>query len=293
MKLSMKLFRIILISNLLLILFLYIFSEIFLLKNFTNIEIDNTHTDTKAVLNYIQKDLSNLDSMNLDYARWDDSYNYLNNRNDDYITSNFNDTTSMARARVSFVFITDSLGNIVYKKNIQDDTEDMFTEAFAKNITSDVFKLLSDNNTENIKGIVQYDNNPILVSAERITKSDGSGHSPGFLIFAKYYDQDEIDIISENTNIQTELLHYDSNLILNNDSAKKDTFVKVNNQNLINGYGVLNNIFSKPTLFVKVTMPRNIFNSAQKTVNFYLLVNNRRFSGLFHRYISIASFACY
>ena len=246
MKLSMKLFRIVLIANLILILFLYIFSKTFLLKNFTNIEIDNTHIDTKAALNYIQKDLSNLDSMNVDYARWDDSYNYLNNRNDDYITSNFDDTTSMERARVSFIFFTDSLGNIVYKKNIQDDTVDIFTEAFAKNITSDVSKLLSDNNTKNIMGIVQYDKNPILLSAERITKSDGSGRSPGYLIFAKYYDQDEIDIISQNTNIQTELLHYDSNLILNNNSAKKDTFVKVNNQNLINGYGVLNNIFSEP-----------------------------------------------
>ena len=272
MKLLMKLFRIVSLANLILILFLYIFSKTYLLKNFTNIEIDNTNTNTKVVLNYIKGDLSILNSMNLDYARWDDSYNYLNDRNDNYIKSNFADTTSMAKARISFIFITDSLGNTVYKKNILDERKYILTEALARNITSDVSKLLSNKNTKNIMGIVQYDKYPILLSAERITKSDGSGRSPGILIFARYYDQDEIDILNKNTKIKTELLTYDSDLILNNDSAKKDTFVKVTNENFINGYGILNNIFSKPSSVVKVTLPRDIFKNAQETVKFYLLV---------------------
>ena len=49
-------------------LFVYIFSKIFLLKSFTNIEIDKAHTDTKVALKYIQNDLYNLDSMNVDYG---------------------------------------------------------------------------------------------------------------------------------------------------------------------------------------------------------------------------------
>ena len=259
MKLSIKLFKIVFLVSLILIFFLYIFSKTFLLKNFTNIEIDKAHTDAKVVLNYIQNDLYKMNSMNVDYARWDDSYNYLNNRNDDYITSNFDDTTSMERAKVSFIFITDSLGNTVYKKNIQDETKDIFTEALAKNITSNVSKLLSNNNTKNIMGIIEYDKNPILISAERITKSDGSGRSPGFFIFAKYYDKDEIDDINQNTQLQTELVDYDKDLILNNDSEKKDTFVKVTNENFITSYGLLNNIFSEPSLFVKVTCTKKYF----------------------------------
>ena len=44
------------------------FSKTFLLKSYTDIEIDKAHTDTKVVLNYIQNELSRLNSMNLDYA---------------------------------------------------------------------------------------------------------------------------------------------------------------------------------------------------------------------------------
>lgn len=96
----MKLFRIVLVANLILVLFLYIFSKAYLLKNFVNTEIDNTHTTTNVVLNYIQWELSNLNAMNVDYARWDETYKYLEDRNNDYIKSNFDDTTSMVRARI-------------------------------------------------------------------------------------------------------------------------------------------------------------------------------------------------
>ena len=117
--------------SLILISFLYIFSKTFLLKSFTDIEIDKAHTDAKVVLNYIQNDLNKINAMNVDYARWDETYNYLNNRNNEYLLSNFDDTTSMSRAKISFVFITDDIGNTVYKKNIEDDTKDIFTEDFS------------------------------------------------------------------------------------------------------------------------------------------------------------------
>ena len=271
-KLSVKLFSIVFLISLSLIFFIYMFSKIFLLKSFTDIEIDKAHTDAKVALNYIQNDIYKMNVINIDYARWDDTYNYLNNRNNDYIISNFGDTNSMENAKISFIFITDSLGNSVYKKNIEDKTKDIFTEALAKNITSNVSKLLSNNKTKNIKGIMLYDKISVLISAERITKSDGSGRSHGFLIFAKYYDKDEIDAIKQNTELNTDLVDYDKDLILNNDSAKKDTFVKVTNENIITSYGLLKNIFSEPSLFVKVTSQRNIFRKAQNTMDFYLLI---------------------
>ena len=271
-KLSVKLFSIVFLISLSLIFFIYMFSKIFLLKSFTDIEIDKAHTDAKVALNYIQNDIYKMNVINIDYARWDDTYNYLNNRNNDYIISNFGDTNSMENAKISFIFITDSLGNSVYKKNIEDKTKDIFTEALAKNITSNVSKLLSNNKTKNIKGIMLYDKISVLISAERITKSDGSGRSPGFFIFAKYYDKDEIDAIKQNTELNTDLVDYDKDLILNNDSAKKDTFVKVTNENIITSYGLLKNIFSEPSLFVKVTSQRNIFRKAQNTMDFYLLI---------------------
>ncbi|MCB2295602.1 EAL domain-containing protein [Clostridium algoriphilum] len=272
MKLSVKLFSIVFLGSLILILFIYMFSKIFLLKSFTDIEIDKAHTDAKVVLNFIQNDLSRMNSMNLDYARWDETYNYLNNRNNDYLSSNFDDTTSLAKAKISFIFITDSFGNTVYKKNIEDETKDIFTEALAKNITSNASKLLSNNNTKTIKGFVPYGKIPVLISTERITKSDGSGRSPGFLIFARYYDKDEIDAINQNTQLQTNLVNYDKDLILNNDSAKKDTFVKVTDENFITSYGLLNNIFSEPSFFVKVTTQRKIFSKAKNTLDYYLLI---------------------
>lgn len=271
-KLWVKLFAVISLVSLTLIAFLYMFSKTFLLQSFTDIEIDKAHTDAKVVLNYIQNDLYTMNTMNIDYAGWDDTYNYLKNRNADYISSNFGDTTAMKKTKTSFVYITDRLGNIVYKKNIQDDVNKNFTEVLAKTINLNISKLLSNPNTKNIEGIVAYGKIPVLISVERITKNDGSGDSPGFFIFAKYYDKDVIDEINKSTELKTDLVVYNKNLILTNSSLKKGTFVNVTNKNFITSYGLINNVSSEPSFFVKVTAQRNIFIKAINTMNLYLLI---------------------
>ncbi|MBX4266351.1 EAL domain-containing protein [Clostridium estertheticum] len=272
MKLSAKLFKIVLLVSLILICFLYIISKSFLLKSFTDMEIDKAFKDTNVVLNYIQNDLNNINDVNLDYSRWDETYNYMNNRNNKYIEDNFDDASSIVGAKINFIFITDNQGNIIYKKNTKEDTKEMFTLAFAKNITSNIAKLLSNNNIKNVKGTFLYGKYPILISAQRITKGGGLGHSPGFLIFAKYYDKEEMDTLNQNTGIKTEIAYYDKGLILNNDFIRKNEFVKVSNEKIISSYGLINDIFLKPSFFVKITSERNVSKKAQNTMDFYFLI---------------------
>jgi len=53
---------------------------------------------------------------------------------------------------------------------------------------------------------------------------------------------------------------------------KKIHLLKWSNENFITSYGLLNNIFSKPSFFVKVTSQRNIFQKAKNIMDFYLLI---------------------
>ena len=92
------------------------------------------------------------------------------------------------------------------------------------------------------------------------------------LIFARYYDKDEVDYINKNTELKTELVDYNKELTLSSDSMRRDTFVKVTNNDVITSYGLINNIFKAPSLLVKVTSHRSIFKNAQNTMNFYLLI---------------------
>lgn len=271
-KLSVKLFGIVFLVSLILISFLYIFSKTFLLGSFNDIEIDKAHTDANVVLNYIQNDLNRINAMNVDYARWNDTYTYLNDRNNDYLLTNFDDSTAMPMANINFVFITDGLGNTIYKKNIEDDTKNIFTADLEQNITSSVSKVLSNSTTKNVMGFILYNKIPVLISAERITKNDGSGSSAGILIFARYYDKGVMNDIRKNTEVKTDLVEYNKDLILKSDSIRIDTFVKVTNKNTITSYGLHNNIFSSPSFLVKVTSHRSIFNNAQNTMNLYLFI---------------------
>ncbi|MBU3185478.1 EAL domain-containing protein [Clostridium estertheticum] len=81
-----------------------------------------------------------------------------------------------------------------------------------------------------------------------------------------------MDMLNQNTGLKTEIAYYDKELILNNEFIRKNEFVKVSNEKLIIGYGLINDIFSKPSFFVKITSERNVFKKAQNTMDFYFLI---------------------
>lgn len=272
MKLSAKLFRIVLPVSLILIISVYIFSRTYLLKSLMDIEVDKAYTNTQIVLNYIQRDLSNINSMNIDYAKWNDTYDYLNNRNEKYISDNFEDVTSLQRSEMSFIIITDNSGNIIYKRNIQEEIKGLFDEELYKKISLDVSRLLSNESTQNVLGIEEYRDIPFLISAERITKSDGSGTSRGVLIFVKCYEKDELDAINQSTELKTEIVKYNKDLIANANYIKKNIKVKINSKKAITSYGVINNIFGKPVFLTKLSLQRNIYSKAEDAIGLYLLI---------------------
>ncbi|MBU3175556.1 EAL domain-containing protein [Clostridium estertheticum] len=81
-----------------------------------------------------------------------------------------------------------------------------------------------------------------------------------------------MDTLNQNTGLKTEIEYYDKGLILNNDFIRKNEFVKVSNEKNIISYGLINDIFSKPSFLVKITSERNVFKKAQNTMDFYFLI---------------------
>ncbi|MBW9151089.1 EAL domain-containing protein [Clostridium estertheticum] len=81
-----------------------------------------------------------------------------------------------------------------------------------------------------------------------------------------------MDTLNQNTGLKTEIAYYDKELILNNDFIRKNEFIKVSNEKFIISYGLINDIFSKSSFFVKTTSERNVFKKAENTMDFYFLI---------------------
>jgi diguanylate cyclase (GGDEF)-like protein len=267
MKLSKKVIGILLLSVSLLILFYFIFAKLFLLKSYTKIEVNRALLNTNTVAKYIQKDLTAINSLNLDYAKWDDTYNYVKNRNNDYIQSNFSNVSGIKRSKADFIIITDRMGNVIYSKNIS--SEGSLSKSLVQNVSSYVYKYLNNDKDKNATGIFSKNKVSLLISAETITNNDSTSDAIGLFIFGKYFDKNEINDITRDTGFKVQMLPYDKVLIADSDSSTDNNFVKVSSRTSLTGYSMLNNIDGTPSLLLKVTLPRDVYKQAVKDTNFY------------------------
>lgn len=81
------------ISYTLLVLFLFFMSYKFFLDDFILLENKQNQSNIKSFLNNINNDLESLKNVTHDYAVWDDTYDFVNDENDEYIYENFREGT--------------------------------------------------------------------------------------------------------------------------------------------------------------------------------------------------------
>ena len=145
-----------------------------------------------------------IESLNrIDWASWDDTYNFIQDRNEAYIESNLY-PEALAALNVNMLLFIDTSGQLVYGKAIDlQSTEE-------KSIPQDLISELSRNNvlwnhsdvTSFVSGVVLLDETPMLVSSIPILTSLGEGPIRGALVAGRYLDSEELESISEKHSYQ-------------------------------------------------------------------------------------------
>src|SRR3972149_3928320 len=72
---------------------LYTISQSIFLGKFRQLEEQNTRRSVQQVLNVLDNELKELDAFNNDWAVWNDTYAFIEDRNEEYIKSNLVDET--------------------------------------------------------------------------------------------------------------------------------------------------------------------------------------------------------
>ena len=273
MKLSRKIFKIVGISLIISILLIYIFSKNYLLKSFSAIEEKTAEDNTKRILKIIEKDIANLSSLSLDYSIWNETYDFMENHNENYIKSNFTDLSPFKELRISFFMFVDNSGKIVYSKTIDTRTTNEtilneFDVEYIKTSISSIYK----NTNNGIKGILQLHNMPVLITGQPIVKDDGSGISRGFLIMIKPFDDNEINYISKDLNFNIGISNFQESEEELGSFHSNGIYTKIQDNNFIFGHGLIKDIFGDPALVVNLKMDRVTYKQAQTSINYFILI---------------------
>lgn len=181
------------------IYFIIFFFSLFIVLNLTKsyfltdyykIEQDKNNQKISNFVNSLEESIDSIYSITDDYAKWDDTYDFLKDRNKDYINDNFRDNTNTVRDLKFNFMIYSSLDNETIFSTYYN-----FTNSNKKEFEKKVFQNLKD---DTAKTIISDGKAAYLIVKTQVSTSDSEAKSNGYLYSGKLIDNEYLKNITTN-----------------------------------------------------------------------------------------------
>lgn len=222
----------------------------------------------------LNEQVNSLDQINLDLSAWDDTYDFVDSKSQEYIDSNLGIET-FENFESSFFYVFDQNKNViwgdVFFEHEDDDmlegvplsTEDLlpFLNPYLHNIEAQIHDV-----TYSEKGMFLYHDMPVLFSIQPILKSDYSGPKVGYLAQGQFLDQRFIKKLKENIKLDFTIEHINPRSTM---LASQYSVVHETEKELTMSADYQSN--GKPIIRVNLRLNRDISQQGANSIQFGLL----------------------
>ncbi len=256
---------------------LYVTSATILMSSFAELEKQNTSRNVERVRRALYNDLDNLNFKAADWAVWDDTYHFIDDANEAYVKSNLV-ASAFSELRLNLMLFIHSSGRIVFGRGFDLKSKKItpIPESLKEHLSASSTLLQHPDIKSTLTGIIllpEYP--PLLIVSRPILTSKGKGHIRGSVIFGRYLDAAEIKRLAQLTQLSLTVHWFKEAQMLpdfhaahSSLSEKSPIHVRPLSANSIAGYTVLSDIYKKPALLLRVTLPRVIYQQGQATMRY-------------------------
>ena len=270
MKIKIKSIIALVITTICLILILDLVSNTVIQTNFLKIEQDEVTQTIERIQVAVTNSYGDMDSKLVSLSQLNSTYEFVQNQNNEY-QETYLTVSSLANAGVNFVVFLDQNGNFVTGLGLNLTTlqqipipQDLITRASSDSLIWNLTSL--DSHTS---GFVLSSGQPLLLASRPILMTDGEGPARGVLIFARYYDSDEVSKLSYIMKFPTSIELFESWKQENSiQSGSLASYIKPLSQQFITGYDVVDDIHGEPLFVIGATMPRIVYDQGLNTVGY-------------------------
>lgn len=228
-------------------------------KKMDQLETDKATLDMERIDSAIESEKTNLDEKIADWASWDDSYQFMQDKNEAYIKSNLETSASFESLRLSFIIFIDTKGEVFYQVGYNQNTKEM--ETVNPGINQYMARL-----SGNHAGMLRIDERILLVASKSILTSNSEGPTTGTIVFGRYFDEGEMGRLAKITkHAHIELVPQGETKLLHN------SLLEIDQQNL-EGRGLVNDLFGNPMAYYKVVFAREIHAQGAQGVKYISLI---------------------
>ena len=237
------------------------FSKTIIDSGFLDLERSKVSADVRRVQKGIVRMLQNLDRFLWDWASWDDTYEFVRNRNAEYAESNFIDET-FVNSKLNAIILWNDKGELVYGRFVDPDGVDdpRLLQAIFDFITkSRLTPIPGDEGGEG--GIILAGGTPLLLALRPVLLSDGQGTPEGKMLMARLLTPERIQELSQE--LELPITFYDKGAsedfqnVWQTLEGGRETVV-VAEGDIVDGFGLIDDAIGRPCLLLHISKPRKI-----------------------------------
>ncbi len=243
---------------------IYIISANIILDSFANVERQTVHQNMARVLGLLSNELASLNTTTKDYARWNDTYDFVNGKNDDYVSLNLQSETFIS-LNLNLIALTGAAQRVTLEADRVTGQVLSASPSLVSSLTH-YSSLFSHRSLESAHvGIVILPKGALMIAARPILKSEGEGPIAGTLLMGRYFDHRATQQLA--TLAQVALTSYPFNsksLPTDVQNARQalvagdSVVVELLSQTSIAGYTLLKDISGKPAVILRTSTARDI-----------------------------------
>lgn len=279
---SLRLKTLIIIGSTLTILILgmYALSQVILLQSYVRLEEQTVERNVQRVINALNDRMSVLHSTNVDWAHWNDTYEFINTRSPDYIAANTYDGTFNLYG-LNFMLFLNMDNEVVFSRayDLSEQTEVPVSDSLTE-IAQDPTGALGLNDasgaliTNGVYGLMMLPEGPALIASTPILPTDLNGPPRGRIIWGRYLDNVSLSDLAEQTQLMLSAHALNSENVPPVSRVAREAnpiHLRTMGAETIYGSALIRDIFGQPALWLQIEQPRSIYNQGQNSLFYFLL----------------------
>ncbi|MFN0137754.1 MAG: CHASE4 domain-containing protein [Phycisphaerae bacterium] len=239
-----------------------------MLPEFDRIEQERAVEGIERCRYAVQRDAEFLAAMAADYAAWDDTYQFVQDKNQAYIDANLVPET-FKNLRANLIAIVSRDGTLVFGEIREKDGGDVIASeaVFAELARADHVLIRHESPNARIAGVLQTPMGPMLIGSAALTTSKRDGEVRGSVIMGRLADDATAQEIAAATRVESRLrpiaeLSVKEHTALARCMGERQTWSDRSSDAQIVSHGTILDVFEQPALLLTTVMPRTISNRA-------------------------------
>ena len=280
MKLQEKTLVVFVSLLILALLCMSVFFSTILLASYNALEEQYITKDLNQVVDELNGELFHLSALVSDWAPWDDTYNFVNGKDPEYLKSNLV-APAFENLHLNLIVITNARGELIFSGGYDLQNREMVPVPVFFSGPLDLNNpLMNMSDPRHItSGILMLPEDPMLVVSQPVVRSDFSGSPRGVVIMGRYLNKEEISRLAERTRPSLTFTRTDDPSLpaglvsrIRSISGPAPGIIKQLNMDQVAGYALVHDIYGDDALVLQITETRDIYHQGLNTTMQVILI---------------------